>query len=105
MAYLLWFFLGLLGGHRFYLNKTGSAVVMLVISITIFGLMITWPWWVIDAFLIPGMLQEKRSRLRQELADVARGVTPENPYENLASYHDPAAARSGPSYPERGFGL
>jgi len=25
-AYLLWFFLGIFGAHRFYLGRTGSAV-------------------------------------------------------------------------------
>ncbi|WP_240319143.1 TM2 domain-containing protein [Acidibrevibacterium fodinaquatile] len=30
VAYLLWFFVGYLGAHRFYLNHVGSGVVMLI---------------------------------------------------------------------------
>ncbi|CAG5076211.1 Putative uncharacterized protein [Thermobacillus xylanilyticus] len=26
LAYVLWYFLGILGGHRFYMKKTGSAI-------------------------------------------------------------------------------
>ena len=42
VAYLLWFFVGYLGAHRFYLNHTVSGVVMLLlfflsIFFTVFG--------------------------------------------------------------------
>jgi TM2 domain-containing membrane protein YozV len=30
VAYLLWWFFGTFGGHRFYLGHTGSAVAMLI---------------------------------------------------------------------------
>jgi TM2 domain-containing membrane protein YozV len=30
-AYLLWFFLGGLGGHRFYLGQTGTAITQLIL--------------------------------------------------------------------------
>ena len=33
VAYLLWFFLGLLGVHRFYAGETRSAVVMLLMQL------------------------------------------------------------------------
>ena len=36
-AYLLWFFVGLFGGHNFYLKRTGVAVTQLILSITIIG--------------------------------------------------------------------
>lgn len=49
-AYLLWLFLGLLGGHRYYLGRKGSGFLM---TITLGGLGI---WWLVDAFLIPGMI-------------------------------------------------
>ena len=57
VAYVLWFFLGGLGIHRLYLGRTGSGVAMLLITIFLF--LIAWPaifvWWIVDAFLIPGM--------------------------------------------------
>jgi TM2 domain-containing membrane protein YozV len=66
VAYLLWFFLGLFGGHRFYLGKGGSAVVMLILTFSIVGVFFAGIWWVIDAFLIPDMLREKRAQLRAQ---------------------------------------
>lgn len=47
-AALLAFFLGPLGVHRFYLGRTGSGVLMLVLSITVIGLLITGPWALVD---------------------------------------------------------
>ena len=48
VAALLAFFLGLLGIHRFYLGRTGSGIVMLVLTITVAGMLITGPWALID---------------------------------------------------------
>lgn len=47
-AALLAFFLGTLGIHRFYLGRTGSGVLMLVLSLTVIGLFLTVPWSLID---------------------------------------------------------
>ena len=62
VAYLLWFFLGGFGAHRFYFGKTGSAIGMLglniasavlsVIAIGFVGYLALLVWWVVDAFLI-----------------------------------------------------
>jgi TM2 domain-containing membrane protein YozV len=65
-AYLLCLFLGTLGAHRFYLGQTGTAVVMLILSITLFGLLISGPWAVIDLFLISGIIQKRMEALRQK---------------------------------------
>lgn len=73
VAYILWIFLGGLGAHRFYLERTGSAVGQLVLSIlgwlTIWfgvGLIFLIPlgiWLIVDLFLIPSMAQERNTRL------------------------------------------
>jgi TM2 domain-containing membrane protein YozV len=52
-AYILWFFLGLLGGHRYYLGKVGTGLLM---TLTLGGLGL---WWIVDAFLIPGMVRSR----------------------------------------------
>jgi TM2 domain-containing membrane protein YozV len=41
VAYLLWFFLGLFGGHNFYLKRTGVAVAQLILTLTVVGMLIT----------------------------------------------------------------
>ena len=66
IAYLLWFFFGTLGGHRFYMKKTGSAVTMLIITLVsipltfifvgFIGIAATAMWALVDAFLIPGWI-------------------------------------------------
>ena len=33
IAYLIWFFLGWIGVHRFYLGHTGSGIAMLIIFV------------------------------------------------------------------------
>lgn len=48
IAALLAFLLGTLGIHRFYLGRTGSGIVMLVLTITFVGLIVTAPWALID---------------------------------------------------------
>lgn len=73
VAYLLWFFFGYFGGHRFYLQRTGSAVVMLLIFlisipltfvlIGYIGIAIVAIWYVVDAFLIPGITRDYNNRL------------------------------------------
>lgn len=49
VAALLAFFIGTLGIHRFYLGRNGSAVLMLILSVTLIGLVISAPWALIDA--------------------------------------------------------
>eukprot|EP01111_Echinosteliopsis_oligospora_P010452 TRINITY_DN324_c0_g1_i1.p1 TRINITY_DN324_c0_g1~~TRINITY_DN324_c0_g1_i1.p1 ORF type:complete len:130 (+),score=25.53 TRINITY_DN324_c0_g1_i1:223-612(+) len=56
VAYILWFFLGLLGIHRFYLGRTVSGIIYLFTA-GLFGI-----GWLIDICLIPGMVQEENAR-------------------------------------------
>lgn len=78
VSYLLWFFLGMFGGHRFYNGKIGTAVTQLVF--TIFGILFlfafyfglflltpVWIWTVVDAFLIPGWVRNHNSLLAMQL--------------------------------------
>ena len=44
--------LGAFGAHRFYVGRSGSATVQLILSCTIVGLVITVPWAFIDLFAI-----------------------------------------------------
>ncbi len=67
VAYLLWFFLGMFGGHNFYLKRTGVAVAQLILTITLIGSLITVFWVLIDAFLIPGWVRMQNNLLAVEL--------------------------------------
>jgi TM2 domain-containing membrane protein YozV len=67
VAYLLWFFVGLFGGHNFYLKRTGVAVTQLILSITVIGILITMFWVLVDAFLIPGWVRNQNNILATQL--------------------------------------
>ena len=78
VSYLLWLFLGVLGGHRFYSGRTGTAVIQLlmwifgVMSVSALGLgfLLLIPlglWLLLDAFLIPGWVNAHNTALAEEL--------------------------------------
>ncbi len=52
VAYVLWFFLGWLSLHRFYVNKVPTAIIYLITG-QLFGI-----GWIIDLFLIPSMVNK-----------------------------------------------
>jgi TM2 domain-containing membrane protein YozV len=63
VAYALWFFLGWVGAHNFYLGRTGIAVVQLVLTLSVVGLVIIVFWHLVDAFLIPGQVRRENTLL------------------------------------------
>ncbi|RAI44838.1 TM2 domain-containing protein [Rhodoplanes roseus] len=67
IAYLLWFFLGMFGGHNFYLKRTGVAIAQLVLTLTVFGAIVSGVWILIDAFLIPGWIRQQNMLLAAQL--------------------------------------
>ena len=77
VAYLLWFFLGLFGAHRFYLGEMGTGAAMLAITLVSIPLMIvvvgfftigiTGVWSLVDLFLIPGITRRYNSNLAMQL--------------------------------------
>ncbi len=61
-GYILWFLVGLVGAHRFYYDRTGSAIILALctISALVFPpvVIISLLWVFIDIFLIPGMAND-----------------------------------------------
>ncbi|WP_180900130.1 TM2 domain-containing protein [Martelella soudanensis] len=80
-AYLLWFFVGWAGAHRFYLGRSGSGIAMLLLYVvgwltTVFmiGFVMlgAWGiWWLVDLFLISGMIDAQKSEVRARLTQEA----------------------------------
>jgi TM2 domain-containing membrane protein YozV len=67
-AYLLWFFLGGLGAHRFYLGQVGSGVAqLLLLFLGWLPLFLGWfalgIWLLVDAFLIPSIAADENMKL------------------------------------------
>ena len=70
LAYVLWFFLGQIGIHRFYTGRIGTGIIQLLLGISgwatawlLIGyvpLGILWLWLFIDIFLIPGMCRNPK---------------------------------------------
>lgn len=52
VAYLLWFFLGGLSAHRFYLGKIGSGILYLLTGqLFLIG-------WIVDMFTLGGQVEQ-----------------------------------------------
>lgn len=73
-AYVLWFFLGGFGAHRFYLGRIATAVGQLILLL--FGwlpLFLGWAvlgvWWLVDAFLIPDMIRIENLKTIQQISE------------------------------------
>jgi TM2 domain-containing membrane protein YozV len=60
LAYVLWFFLGIFSAHRFYMGRPGSAILQILSYFVLIGVV----WWIIDAFMMPGMVQDRKDQLR-----------------------------------------
>jgi TM2 domain-containing membrane protein YozV len=68
-AFLLCFFLGIFGAHRFYLGQTGQGVVrVILVPLIVPGLI----WEILDLFRIDGEVYERNLKLAEEL--VARAA-------------------------------
>lgn len=63
VAYLLWFFLGWISAHRFYLGRPATAILQILSYFILIGFI----WLLIDAFLIPGMVRDEKNEIRNNV--------------------------------------
>lgn len=105
VAYLLWFFTGGVGGHRFYMGRIGSAVTQLILAIlgwtTVWfgvGLVFLIPlgiWLLVDAFTLGGMVAKHNGDLVSRLnANPRHAVSSADDLAKFAALRDSGAISS-----------
>lgn len=52
IAAILAYFLGVFGGHNFYVGRTGNAVAQLILTITVIGAVVSVIWVLVDFICI-----------------------------------------------------
>tara|TARA_Y100000588_G_scaffold58958_1_gene57619 strand:+ start:40918 stop:41316 length:399 start_codon:yes stop_codon:yes gene_type:complete len=80
LAYVLWFFFGMIGGHRFYLGKIKSGVTMLLLtvvgwvtSVILVGflfLFVTGIWWLIDIYYTNKYVVEHNNAMKSKKLEI-----------------------------------
>lgn len=70
MAYVFWFLLGLVGGHRFYLGQIGWGLLYLFTG----GLFFIG--WIVDLFMLPRMVRETNEEIQRRRAGMGVSVPP-----------------------------
>lgn len=83
-AYVLWWFLGTAGAHRFYLQRPRSGLAMLALLVLTIvakiyrlpfadiSLLVLGIWWIVDAFLVYRWSTSERRSLEELRAEQLR---------------------------------
>lgn len=66
IAWLLWLFLGMFGGHRFYLGHTGVGVGMIV-SLLLTAGVVTFFWWIVEAITLTNRIKQVNENIESQL--------------------------------------
>lgn len=71
IAYLLWFFLGGLGAHKFYLGRMAAGVVYVIIFLSMWAIplavFVLAIWWLVDLVTIPWQVRAYEERLEMDI--------------------------------------
>lgn len=84
VAYVLWFFLGGFGAHRFYMGTIGAGVTQLILLLLgwipfFLGWLVLGIWLFVDLFLIPGTVRNKNMELVNMLGSGGAVVPAQRP--------------------------
>ncbi len=71
-AYLLWFFLGSMGAHKFYLNKTGMGILYFL-TFGIFGIGL-----LIDLFTLGGQVDTYNALYGRQFGSLNQNISNDN---------------------------
>jgi TM2 domain-containing membrane protein YozV len=66
-AFILAIYLGIFGGHDYYLGDVGRGVFKLILTITVIGLIFSLIWVLIDLIGMPARVLEKNRQLAERL--------------------------------------
>lgn len=103
LTYVLWFFFGSLGVHRFYLGHVWRGLAMLILSIVgwltlpagIVPLGFLALWLLLDLFFIPALVDEQRGKIRRRLTDsLVAGTASPTPGRGMPVLADARGAAS-----------
>ncbi len=67
VAFLLAFFLGIFGAHHFYLGRTRPGLIMLLCTVSVVGLIVSFPWKIINWFTVWGEAAEANDEIEYAL--------------------------------------
>ncbi|EFO64976.1 Hypothetical protein GLP15_5234 [Giardia lamblia P15] len=82
-TYILWFFLGLFGAHRFYLRRWPTAIVWLLTG----G--IFWIGWLVDLFLNPRMVDSYNKTVQENNANaMSIAINDQNTKANISCFSE-----------------
>jgi len=98
VAYLLWFFTGGVGGHRFYMGRTKSAIGMIALTLIGWATLAAFVgafflgalgiWLIVDAFMMPGWVADHNNGLMVRLNKAAQPAGAGGVADQLAKFAD-----------------
>ena len=89
IAYFLWICFGAVGGHRYYLASYSAAALQTMLFVMVFFvghgssffIWVLFVWWLIDAIVIPSLVDEINREYRRWLRNDSPRVGQATPYE------------------------
>ena len=98
IAYLLWFFLGPLGSHRFYIGENKSAIWMLVLflvgsftfalGVGIIVLLILGIWWFTDVYFTYKLIDQHNKKIKEQVSEITAKNQTKDSMDGIEKLHE-----------------